>query len=70
MLPNAQLWSTADFRHILKYRLAHVHIYRELIFYYTYLFSVLLITLQTCQLSRFPRETPALEALVYFPHDF
>ena len=25
---------------------------------------------QTCQLSRFLRENPALEALIYLPHDF
>ena len=25
---------------------------------------------QTCQLSQFLREAPALEALIYLPHDF
>ena len=26
--------------------------------------------MQICQLSRFPRDTPALETLIYLPHDF
>ena len=64
MLPNAKILFGACAH------LEGTNILGELIFYYTYLFSVLLVALQTCQLSRFPRETPALEALVYFPHDF
>ena len=26
--------------------------------------------LQTCQLSRFPQETPAFETFIFLPHDF
>ena len=36
----------------------------------TKILRMVITQMQTCQFSRLPRETPALEALIYLPHDF
>ena len=57
------------FNYTLKFCCFYFYFILYIYIYYIYIYIFISIY-QTCQLSRLPRETPALEALIYLPHDF